>query len=724
MALFVFWEQSAAGTSAVERLAARLANEAHAAPELASRGSVETPVGRWHFLALATTTHFYTADRQVWHAAGEGACIIHGLIWRVAADGPQLLDARDVARLLDRPGAALPDDVAGEYAVARLYADGTLTAFSDQAGLHQIFHGRSGARVVSNRAALVATVLDDWTPDPTGLSWLPAIGYRVGTATAYRAVTQLDQDHVLTIAANGQMSRPASSPVIAFAGHRGFSPAFEPLLDMGIAQAQAAIRLGVGAAGPIDLPITGGKDSRVILALCLAAGLRGRLQLFTRGYAGHPDVIAGAGIAEVLGLPHRREAPHGSDEPAHWSRVRFFEKLLAQTWQTDGMVGGWDLILGERIATETLITGHMGEVLKAYSKKPLPEGGLDPVAMVRLQAPFDPMGLLLPEARDRLAGQLAEQMERARGEGASEADLPDIFYYRNRIPNWLGAIRAIKSFERQPVVPLGAPALLRLAFRLTPEERKTELLHYKIIERCAPELLALPFAMQRWDARLTGAPQTDPVLPGADAPPVFGNWQYSLNHNPAIRAALTAEIEARPELMLWRSIDRAALLDRLRTRRLDYFDGISMLGLVVAMFQESGLIRPVQIGGGGDVVALATRPVAMCVDHPPVLIEGHLDAVRVEGDAVIFDGWAHARAFPAAQIAIEARLGDVSLGITVADRERTDLIAHGMGDGRHGFSLNVSRERLRQAAGGAAHVDLVIAPFDSDQVIATPVVAP
>ena len=60
------------------------------------------------------------------------------------------------------------------------------------------------------------------------------------------------------------------------------------------------------------------------------------------------------------------------------------------------------------------------------------------------------------------------------------------------MPNWLGAIRAIKSFERQPVVPLGSPALLRLAFRLTPEERKRELLHYRIVARCAPELLPLP----------------------------------------------------------------------------------------------------------------------------------------------------------------------------------------------------------------------------------------
>lgn len=725
MALFVFWGERAARARPVEQLASLLLDEAHIVPETVTRNSVETPKGCWNFAAFSTRTHFYSNDDQVWQHPGQGVCVIHGLIWRIVGDRPHLLDAAAVARLLDRPGAVLPDDVAGEYAVARLHADGTLTAFSDKAGLHQLFHGPAATPVIANRAGLIATLLEDWTPDPVGLSWLPAIGYRVGTRTAYRAVTQLAQEQILTIGTQGMICRPTSSPIVRFDTARGYSPTLDALLDEGIAQAQAAILLGVGADAPINLPITGGKDSRVILALCLATGLRDRLSLFTRGYAGHPDVIAGAGIAAALGLPHRREPPHGSDEPAHWSRERFFEKLMAQTYQSDGMVGGWDLILGERIATETLITGHMGEVLKAYSKKPLPEGRLDPIAMVKLQAPFDPMALLQPEARETLRAELVEQMDRARAQGAQEADLPDIFYYRNRIPNWLGAIRAIKSFERQPVVPLGAPALLRLAFRLTPEERKIELLHHRIIQRCAPELLPLPFALQKWDARLgEDVPQTAPILSAAGAPPVFGNWQYSLNHNPAIRAALAAEVEARVDLTLWGSINRQALLDRLRDRRLDYFDGISMLGLVAAMFQESAMIRPVKIGGAGRVTAPIGRPIAPQRVHRASAIVGHLDIVREEENAVLFDGWARAHDWPAAQVAVEARIGDASLGIAVADHLRSDLIAHDMGDGRHGFTLAVPRARLREAAAGAEQVDLVIAAFDSEQLIGRATVTP
>lgn len=715
MALFVFWQDMAAKGRSAEQLHALLTREAHIVAESVVRGDCGGAAGRWHFAAFVTRTHFYTPEQQVWQAAGAGACILHGLVWRLRGSAPELLDAAAVAALLDRPGATLPADVAGEYAIARVYPDGSLDAFSDRPGLHQLFHAASGAPVVSNRAGLVATLLDDRTPDAGGARWLTAIGYRVGTGTAYAAVRQLAQEHRLSFGAGGRTIAAMADPIIRLDGARGHSAVLDPLLDEGIVQAQAAILLAIPRDGPIDLPITGGKDSRVVLALCLAAGLRDRLRLFTRGYAAHPDVIAGAGIATALGLPHRREAPHGSDAAAVWSRARFFDTLAAQAWQSDHMVGGWDLILGQRIAAETIISGHMGEVLKAYSKKALPEGPLDPVTMVRLQAPFDPMDLLHPEARAAIVAELAAQMDEARCQGAREADLPDLFYYRNRLPNWLGAIRAIKSFERQPVVPLGAPALLRLAFRLTPEERRRELLHWLIISRCAPELLSLPFAFQSWDRGVAAeVPDTAPILPTAGAPPAFGNWQYSINSNVSIRAVLAAEVAVHGDLDLWRSIDRGVLIDRLHTRRLDYFDGISMLGLMIAIFQEQGQGRPVKIGAAdADVV-----PSVRLAPHEPPALTGHLDGIDPAPRSIGFGGWVFAPDWPAAQVALEARVAGRPVGLGVAGNDRPDLVSHGIGDGRHGFSFAVDRTTLAEAAAGAGEVEVEIAPFDGGDVVA------
>jgi hypothetical protein len=736
MALFAFWQEPSG--LAGDPLEQRLRDAAHIVPEEIVARRFQTEAGPWRLAAFATSTRYYRAADQIWcDPDGAGACIIHGLVWREENGRPRLLNAADVAGLLDRPGRDLAADICGEYAIARLYRDGSLSAFSDRAGLHHLFHSVDAPFVVANRAGFVATIRDDWRSDDDALLWLAAIGYRVGEASSYRVARAIPQEQRLSIHGGSARIEPLSARVVDFAGPRGFAEGGAALLDQGIVQAKAAIRLATGGDGPVDLPITGGKDSRAVLALCLAAGLRDRLRLFTRGYEGHPDVVAGRAIAAATGLPHARQAPLGSDQPAHWTGPAFFDNLAAQAFQTDGMMGGWDFILGRTLGHDTLITGHMGEVLKAYSKRPMPDGPLDPVAMVKLQAPFDPLALLRPDALSAMRTQLQAQMDRATAAGALTADLPDIFYYRNRIPNWLGGIRGIKSFERQPVMPLGVPALMNLAFRLSPEERAMELAHHHIIRAVAPELLAPAFAMQRWDARLLGydpdLPIADPILPAASAPPVFGNWQYSLNHVPAIRSAL-GDFFQRADIGLWEGIDRDALLDQLRHRTFDYFDGIGLLGLVVAAFHETGTVRAVRMAPAASDIARTTSEASLRREGgapAPTLsvspaLHGHFDGIRgpvaVEAPGrwrltgtgpLHLDGWLRAPDHPGARIAIEARIDGRVVASTVADRPRPDLARAGLDDGAHGFALTLDGDTVRAAAADRPSVEILLTAFDS-----------
>ena len=656
MALFAIWQGDAAGAEA-------LAAVAHIVPEHIASHRLNTAGGAWNLWAGSCTSHFYEADAQIWIDPAGGACVLQGLVWRTG--NAALLDARDIAGLLSAPGTRLPADVAGEYAIARLHADGTLEAFGDPAGLQQLFHAEDGRPILANRAAFVAALRGDRQPDRDSALWLGTIGYRIGTASGWRGVRQLDQAAFLTVDGTGTY---VARRALALPPERGFDDA---LLAEGLDQAKVAIRLAAGD-GPLDLPITGGKDSRVVLAIALAAGLRDRLTLFTRGYAGHPDVEVGAAIAGWIGVPHRREPPLGSDSPADLGPQAFLARLRTIAFQTDGGMGGWDNVFGADIGRGTIVSGHLGEVLKAYAKR-APEGPLDPAAMVRLQAPFDPMDVLRPEARARLVSALASQMEEARAAGAEEADLPDLFYWRNRVPNWLGGIRGVKSFERQPVLPLGASALMQLAFRMTAAERKAELAHYRLIQAAAPELLDLPFAHQSWHPSL-GAAANAPVLAAADAP-LFGSWQWSVNRVPAVRAEL-AELFASTEIPLWQDVDRARLIDLLRYRRFDYFDLISLLGFAVAAIHQSGTPWPARLGGD-------SLPQASGRDPPAVV--GHVDGVRIAGDRVEIWGWAQAPDWPGAAPAIEMRVDQRVAAVASADRHRPDLAEAGIGDGRYAF---------------------------------------
>jgi len=686
MALFAIWHDE---SGLADPRHAALLDAAHVVPERITATAIDTPRGRWQLAAFACESHFYTADAQVWIDPAGGACVIHGLIWRTS--NSELLDARSVGAMLDEPGAPLPDDVAGEYAVARLYPNGMLEGFGDPAGLYQLFHPSDGTSILANRAAFVALLSGRGEPDRLSALWLGTIGYRVGQESGWAGVRQLGQNERFTADPMGsqQLREPFRLPTA-----RGFANGGAALLEQGLEQAKAAIRLAAGD-GPLDLPITGGKDSRVVLAVALAGGFRDRLTLFTRGYAGHPDVLVGQAIAERLGVPHRREPPLGSDMPADLGPQAFLTLLRTIAFQADGGMGGWDNVSGHQIGRETLISGHLGEVLKAYAKRQ-PDGPLDPATMVRLQGPFDPLEVLRPSARQHLVDTLARQMTEAAEGGAEEADLPDLFYWRNRVANWLGGIRGIKAFERQPVLPLGVPALMRLAFLMTAAERKAELAHYKLIEATAPALIDLPFAHQSWDPSL-GAPAVAPILAAAGSP-LFGSWQWSVNRVPGVRAAL-AELFASAEIPLWEDVDRASLIDALHQHRFDVFELISLLGFAVAAIHQSGQGLPVKLGGA--------KPATLEEPAPPRIV-GHVDAVSVEGGKVNVSGWAHAPEWPGAGVAVEVLIDGRSAALAAADQHRPDLAAAGIGDGRHAFvvqfdaALLEGAERLTIAGLGSA----------------------
>ena len=702
MALFACWHEEAVRFGPPSLLHAQLLAEAHVVPDRTFAQKLTTATGVWHLAAFATHTHFYTADQQVWCNDDGEACVIHGLIWRQQAGRPRLLDAAEVAALLDCPGQMLPDDVAGEYVVARLHACGTVTAFSDANGLHQFFHRTDRDGMIASRAAFLALLAEDWTPAPESGLWLSAIGYRVGCASGWRNVRQLSGGLVLERASKRMIAPSRRLP--PFSGPRGFDTAgTESLLERGLEEARAATLLGAGD-GFIDLPITGGKDSRAVLALCLAAGLRDRIHLFTRGPDGHPDVEVGRLIAQRLGVPHRREGPPGIRARTDWDADLLRTSLARLAYQTDGAMGGWDLIAGTATGTGTTMTGHMGEVLKAYAKAQDGDGALDPVTMIRSQGPFDPLDLLRPEARAAMIDEVAGQMAVARSQGATEADLPDLFYLRNRVPNWLGGIRSIKSFEQQPIMPLGVPGLQALAFRLTARERQQERLHFEIVRRLAPELLDLPFAHQSWDAALPDAPRIAPLLapPGL---PLFGNWQHSINHMPRLRAWLT-DLFRSTDVALWDSLDRDRLIDRLRDTRFDYFGLIGLLGLTAAVFHAAGMVQPDKLGAKAvpqEPDALR-RPVAPPPPTTPATdctpLSGHLDLVTgaasssapgrltLEGDgAVSLQGWLFLPEWPGATPAIRAHVGDRTIATASANTFRPDLLAAGIGHGAYGFAL-------------------------------------
>jgi hypothetical protein len=319
--------------------------------------------------------------------------------------------------------------------------------------------------------------------------------------------------------------------------------------------------------------------------------------------------------------------------------------------------------------------------------------------MVRQHAPLDPLGLLRHEARARLVSHLTSFRRDALAEGAQADDLPDLFYYRNRLPNWLGGIRGVRAHERQPVMPLGAPALQRLAFQLTADERAAEYIHYRLVRDCAPDLLAIPFAHQRWSRALADAPVVEPLLAKGHET-LFGNWQWAIDREPLLRRWLSDFFVA-SDVPLWADVDRGRLLALLRDHRFSYLELIALLGLTVAVFHQTGTVLPRRIGADRETLQVRrlVRPAPPVAWFAPT-VSGNVDSfggaagLDEEGRVLLADageariaGWAVAPEWPGAAPLIELRADGRCIGTARPLRDRPDLAVLGLPHTRYGFLI-------------------------------------
>src|ERR1700722_13093855 len=119
------------------------------------------------------------------------------------------------------------------------------------------------------------------------------LGSPVGAATPFRGVRALAARRQLTVTA-GRLTEAAVP--------RDDAAAPDGSYGAGAAGPVAAVR-PLGERGvPVELSLTGGKDSRLIAAALTAAQVPFRAR--THGFASHPDVIVAGMIARLLGIEH------------------------------------------------------------------------------------------------------------------------------------------------------------------------------------------------------------------------------------------------------------------------------------------------------------------------------------------------------------------------------------------------------------------------------------
>ena len=393
-----------------------------------------------------------------------------------------------------------------------------------------------GAVVVSDRASWAAAVTGRLNePDPVMVGAFLGFGYPVGAATPFRGVRALAGQRRLTAAGGRMVVAPVRDDDTAPPPGRGAGealskdPSAGPYGPVADALTDAVRPLG-DLDVPVELSLTGGKDSRLIAAALTAAKVPFRAR--THGFADHPDVLVAGMIAGRLGVDHVTTEPRPATPQQAPDEADVLARLRGAVLVSDGMLSAFENVgrPDPQAAAEPVQTGgHGGELLR---------GGYAPAAWSdrrfrgQARAWSEARGaelfrrlvtrrlsLLRPAAAaEYLAGVAPFAAALSRG----PLHALDDFYLVNRAGRWSAAARQAYLIRSPLVQPFFGDRVVRAARAVPLPDRITDRLHRGVLAALCPDLLDLPLAGSGWKS----GPPVAPVRPAAGVGSAAGSdWR-------------------------------------------------------------------------------------------------------------------------------------------------------------------------------------------------------
>jgi hypothetical protein len=433
------------------------------------------------------------------------------------------------AAVLYWPGGQGPDS--RSHAGTIWAAHGALHARTGVARIDPVYVSEvPGAVVVSDRASWAAAVTGRLSePDPVMIGAFLSMGYPVGAATPFGGVRALGGKQTLTVtgdrlvvtAARDENAGPDPGAGRSGAGRSGAVAAALVAAAL-VDEVRPLGELGV----PVELSLTGGKDSRLIAAALTAAKVP--FQARTHGFASHPDVVVAAMIARRLGIDHVVTEPKPPGNREKPDEAELVVRLRSAVLVSDGMLSAFENVgrPDPHLTTEPVQTGgHGGELLRggyaqaAWRDRKPPRawseaGGVELFRRLTTRR----LGLLRPvPAGEYLAGLSPYAMALTRG----PLHALDDFYLANRAGRWSAAARQGYLLRWPLVQPFFGDRVISAARAVPLPQRTTDRLHREVLAELCPDLLDLPLAGSGWKS----GPQKPSNVLGKGSGPAAPDWR-------------------------------------------------------------------------------------------------------------------------------------------------------------------------------------------------------
>lgn len=491
-----------------------------------------TALGAW--CSSADTARSDPSSSPHWANRGGSVTVVTGRPRRVGS--PWLAPVEAGAALLadaEREGLeqVLADSV-GSFALARLEPDGSGVLVCDALG-HGFIHRSEGPGVVAfasspGLAAAATSPGSEPKRSPAGLAWLGAIPYVVGDGSGFVGTTLLPEGAVVHLRHQRHprlsgtrapwlprdphpVERPTEPTIRSVVSDRDeprdLAAALDRVTEVVADELVASADLAGGRA-VVDL--TGGKDSRVVLAVALSAGLVDRCDFVTSGPEHLVDVQVARQIASVAGIDHRWGHIWPADETPYELRVRRFVE------DTGGIVNLWDSKPRPHRPPQVRVSGTGGESLRSHRRIPADRATLEHLVRITTNGLLAGGHLLTPALDDHLRSTVAAEIARDPVGSSHPLDLLSTYNISHRVRRYRGPLDELEPDFRS--TPLCVAPTLAAAHSLDPFLRQDEAVHHRLVLRASEELAEIPFAGPGWATGGRRSTAPDPPS-GAEATP-------------------------------------------------------------------------------------------------------------------------------------------------------------------------------------------------------------
>jgi asparagine synthase (glutamine-hydrolysing) len=380
----------------------------------------------------------------------------------------------------------IPASVDGQFILVRGQTVPTeLEIVTDSLGVMQFYYARAGSGwVFSNSVQALKNLLVLNEPDPLGVASYLSIGWSVANSTLVRGIecvpggqhwhwnTAHDRPRQETYFGRANLTRNEQSRLC-------------PEAVAEICQTLLNTVRPIGALAEVECPITAGKDSRLMAALLMKAGVPAIY--FAAGSEGEPDLEIGRRLAEQFQLPFRRGRENELATDAEWE-----EAIWRLVKQTDGMSTLAHVSTALRSNDQPSarcvhLYGAGGEIGRAnfFQHKPLyylfPTGHAEAKRALRDLMMKYRRNLVRPEAKALATEYLDHFVDNMRDDGFASSELEALFYMEERVRRWAGNnFRQLVSF-RDVFSPFCTRAYAVASFKVPLLYRYADHVHFELL---------------------------------------------------------------------------------------------------------------------------------------------------------------------------------------------------------------------------------------------------